>query len=429
MSRIRFFNAKIAQFSVPGGPAVTGSELWTDGERISYIGPPRGDAIGQSFSREIDCRGNLLLPGFKNAHTHAAMVFLRSSADDLPLQTWLTEQVYPFEGQLTEEDIYPLVQLAIMEFVSSGMTAMFDMYFHLDAATQAAIDAGFRMALVGATNDHGGNAKRTEAEFKKYNALHPLISYRMGIHAEYTCSEPLLMEMLELNKQLRAPFCTHLCETAAEVQSCIDRFGLRTLPMLERRGAFDYGGTGFHLVHLDARDREILKDYGMYAVTCPASNMKLASGVAPVCELLEDGVPVAIGTDGAASNNCLDFFREMFLVTGLQKLRRGADACDALSVLRMACETGARALYLPDCDDLALGKQADLVMIDLHRPNMQPENNLLKNVVYAGSKENVALTMVAGKILYEHGTFFIGADPESVYEKANAIIGRMKNAL
>ena len=162
-------------------------------------------------------------------------------------------------------------------------------------------------------------------------------------------------------------------------------------------------------------------------MTCSASNLKLASGIAPVSEFLRRGIPVAIGTDGPASNNCLDFFREMFLVTALQKVREeDAAACDALEVLKMACVNGAHAMGLADADDIAPGKLADLVLIDLNQPNMQPENNILKNVVYSGSKQNVRLTMVAGRILYENGEFFTGCDPEKIYADARAIIRRME---
>ena len=423
MSKIRLFHAKIADFS--GVPSVLTGELWTEDDRISYVGPPRQDAGAQGFDREIDCRGNLLLPGFKNAHTHAAMGFLRSHADDMPLQQWLFEQVFPYEDLLTPEDIYTLVQLGIMELLTTGVTSMFDMYFHRSAAAQSAIDAGCRLVFCNV----GGPLKKAQEEYRQFSALHPLISFRMGTHAEYTASRQQLEELVGFTREVKEPFCTHLHETASEVQGCIERYGMRPLALLEKMGAFEYGGTGYHLVHLDERDMEILKDHGMYAVTCPASNAKLASGVAPIVELMERGIPVAIGTDGAASNNCLDMFREMFLVTGLQKLRHGADACDALAVLKMACVTGAHAMYLPDYDALLPGKQADVVMLDLHRPNMQPENNILKNVVYSGSKENVALTMVAGRILYEKGAFLTIPDPEKVYADSAAVIARMRKSL
>lgn len=400
-------------------------ELWTRNEQIAYAGAAREDAGTMRFDREIDCRGNVLLPGFKNAHSHAAMVFLRSLADDLPLQRWLTEQVFPFEDLLTPDDIRVLVRLGCMEMLTSGITAMFDMYFFREAAAEAAVDVGMRTVFCNV----GGPAEKAAAEYERFNHYHPLISDCMGTHAEYTATEEQLDALIGLTNELKAPFCLHLHETAAEVAGCIERYGVRPLELLEQKGAFNYGGTGYHLVHLDERDLEILKTHGIHAVTCPGSNTKLASGVAPIEEMQARGIEIGIGTDGAASNNCLDMFREMFLVTGLQKLRHGADACDALSVLRMACVGGAHAMYLNHCDALEAGKQADLVMIDLHRPNMQPENHILKNIVYSGSKENVALTMVAGKVLYERGTFLTVPDPERVYRDAAAVIARMRGTL
>lgn len=420
--KIRLYHAKIASFE--GAPHLTEGELWVEDGRIGYIGGERADA--PDFDRELDCRGGLLLPGFKNAHTHSGMTFLRSRADDMPLDRWLNEQVYPYERQLTGADIDVLVRLAILEYVAGGQTAMFDMYFHLDEAVNAAVESGFRMVLVGATNDYGGSAKETEREFCRFNRLHPLVSYRMGIHAEYTTSEPLLCEMVELARQYREPFYTHLSETAREVRLCYDRYGMSPIEKLDSLGAFEYGGGGYHMVHLDAHDMDIVKARGLYAITCPASNLKLGSGVAPIAEYLRRGIPVAIGTDGPASNNCLDFFREMFLVSALQKVRESdAAACDALEVLKMACVNGAHAMGLTDCDALAVGKQADLVLLDLLWPNMQPENNILKNVVYSGSRQNVRMTMVAGRVLYEDGVFHTGCDPQEIYQKAGAIVRRM----
>ena len=158
---------------------------------------------------------------------------------------------------------------------------------------------------------------------------------------------------------------------------------------------------------------------GIYAITNPASNLKLASGIAPVDKMLSAGVPMAIGTDGAASNNALDMFREMYLASCLQKVSRNdAAAGRAENILTMACVGGARAMGLNDCDDIAQGKKADLVVIDLNRPNMQPVNNIAKNLVFAGSKENVRLTMVNGRVLYEKGQFFVGEKPEEIYRQA-----------
>lgn len=420
--KTRFYNARILPLDdqtplFSGELAVDGSVISALGADCSHLGP---------FDRDIDCGGNLLLPGFKNAHTHSGMTFLRSLADDLPLQRWLTEQVFPKEAQLTPEDVYVLTKLAILEYLTSGITMMFDMYFSRESIARAAIDTGFRAALVGCASDFGGSAEETADEYARYSSLHPLLTYRLGCHAEYTASYPLLRDLAELVHTLRQPFFTHLSETQAEVERCVAHSGMRTIEYLDSLGLFDFGGGGYHCVHLSEREMEILQSRGMIAVTCPASNLKLASGIAPVHELLQRKIPVAIGTDGPASNNCLDLFREMFLVSGLQKVRHGADAVGASAVLRMACRTGAYACGFRDCDCLAPGKQADLIMLDLNQPNMQPLNNIEKNIVYSGSKQNVALTMIAGKVLYERGAFFVGDDPARIYAEAARIIGNMK---
>ena len=197
--------------------------------------------------------------------------------------------------------------------------------------------------------------------------------------------------------------------------------------LFDRLGMFDYGGTYYHCIHMTDEDIDIMAKRGIYVVTNPGSNMKLASGIARIEDMLEKGVHVAIGTDGPSSNNCLDMFREMFLVTGLAKLKgEDASAVSADQVLRMATVEGANCMGLTSADVLAEGKFADLIMIDLHQPNMQPLNNIVKNIVYSGSKQNIKLTMVNGRILYEDGEFFIGTPAEEVYARANEIIGRMR---
>ena len=418
----KLINARI--LSLDGTTPLTQGELIVSNGRIVALG--KDCTFAGKIDREIDCHGNLLMPGFKNAHTHSGMTFLRSLADDLPLQRWLTEQVFPKEAQLTPDDVYVLTKLAIMEYLTSGITMMFDMYFSRESIAQAAIDTGFRAALVGCANDYGGTAQETADEYAKFSKIDPLISYRLGFHAEYTSSEPLIRDLSAVVQQLKQPFYTHLNETKAEVESCIAHSGMRTIEYLDSLGIFNYGGGGYHCVHVSEHEMEIIKARGMMVVTCPGSNTKLASGVAPIYEYLKRGIPVAIGTDGPASNNCLDFFREMFLTTGLQKLAHGAEAVDAMDVLNMACKNGAYACGFDDCDCLAVGKQADLIMIDHQQPNMQPLNNIEKNIVYSGSKQNVSLVMIAGKVLYERGEFFIGEDPARIYAEANRIIRGMK---
>ena len=425
MMNTRFYNAKI--FTSDEAQRLVEGELHVAGDVITHVGPvDKSFGPLPAFDREIDCRGNLLMPGFKNAHTHTAMTFLRSKADDLPLQSWLYDCVFPKEHQLQGDDVLWLTKLGILEYLSGGTTAMFDMYMFRPLIAQAAIDMGFRTVLVNAANDFGGTPEEEMAEAEHYGKLHPLISFQYGLHAEYTCSKKLLDAFSEMIRSVKRPLYAHLSETQREVDECVARYGKRPFELFEELGFFDYGGGGYHCVHVNEREMEIIKRHGVYVITCPGSNLKLGSGIAPVQAYLERGIPVAIGTDGPASNNCLDMFREMFLVTGLQKITHGADAVDGMQVIQMACSTGARAMGLTDCDALAPGKQADVIMIDLHMPNMQPENNLVKNVVFSGSKQNVKLTMIAGRILYENGVYQIADDPERIYFEANRIIGRMQ---
>ena len=423
--KIRFYNARIMKLDTADKscPIIKG-ELHTDNSKISYIGAEKKDG---GFDREIDCKGNLLMPGFKNAHTHSAMTFLRSYADDLPLQEWLFNQVFPREDKLTPDDVYLLSKLAIMEYLTSGITANFDMYFFAESIAAASKDTGFRTVLCGSVSGGAEKIQRVKDEYERYNKYDELISYQLGFHAEYTTSVDLMKEIATLAQTLKAPVYTHNSETEKEVMECKERHGKTPTALFEELGLLEYGGGGFHCVYMDDNDLDVFKRHGLWAVTNPGSNTKLASGIAPIWEMQKKGINLAIGTDGSASNNCLDMFREMFLVTGLQKLReKDAAVCDALPVLYMAAKGGALAMGLNDSDCLAEGKNADLIMIDLNQPNMQPLNSIGKNIVYSGSKSNVKMTMVNGKILYEDGQFFIGEKPEDIYRKANEIADRLR---
>ena len=415
---IRLYNGRVLSFA--NGTVITNDEVWTDGGTICYVGPKKAEM--PRFDRQIDLKGDLLIPGFKNAHTHSAMTFLRSMADDMPLDRWLSEQVYPREAKLSPDMLYVVTKLAIMEYLSSGITSSFDMYFHNDAYVRANIDSGFRTVICGAMNNFDRDYTELEREYLRFNDTHELISYRLGFHAEYTTCLERMEYVASLAQKYKAPVFVHSSETRAEVAGCIERHGATPTVLFDRLGIYDYGGGGFHCVYMSEEDIEIFKRRKLWAVLNPASNLKLASGIAPVTRFLSEGINLAIGTDGAASNNALDFFREMYLVTALAKYRESdASVCDANRVLEMACVGGARVMGLDDCDCIAVGKKADLVVISLARPNMHPLNNISKNIVYAGSKENVRLTMVNGKVLYENGEFFIGEDAAKIYAEADKI--------
>lgn len=420
---IRIYNARI--LTMEENRTIFVGELHVKGNKIAYVGPAKEEDT-KVWDREIDAEMNLIMPGFKNAHTHSGMTFLRSYADDMPLSEWLNHQVFPREAKITEDDIYHLSKLAILEYLTSGITANFDMYLTPDSIAKASKDCGFRTVITGGFNDFVQSIDELERCYNAYNNPNELVTFRFGFHAEYTTSRENLEKLSELIHKYQAPVDTHSSESTSEVEDCIERYGKTPTALFEELGLLDFGGTHYHCIYVTDEDLQILKKRNIYAVTNPASNLKLASGIARIDDMLKAGIHIAIGTDGPASNNCLDMFREMFLVTGLAKVKAfDAAAVDAIDVLRMATVEGAHAMGLDNADILAEGKFADLIMIDLNQPNMQPVHNIAKNIVYSGSKQNVKMTMVNGKVLYENGKFDVGTPVEEIYVKANEIASRV----
>lgn len=429
---IRLYNARI--LTMEKDRDVFRGEIWIKNEKIAYIADEAelenewriAEYPRIPWDIQLDCKGNLLMPGFKNAHTHSAMTFLRSFADDLPLQEWLNERVFPMEALLDGDDIYYLTKLAVLEYLTSGITSVFDMYLDREAVAEACMDMGMRCVLVSGLNNFSSSIQEMEKEYLQWNRKNSLISYQLGFHAEYTCSKELLARVSALAHKYRAPVYTHLAETAREVEECKARHGMTPAVFLDSLGMFEFGGGGYHCVHMTQEDMDVFRKRRLFVITNPGSNVKLASGIAPIAEFERKKIQVAVGTDGPASNNCLDMFREMFLVTGLSKLReKDAASMDAINVLRMATVNGAKAMRLSRADVLAKGKLADIIMIDLNQPNMQPLHNIPKNLVYSGSKSNVCMTMVNGRILYRNGEFNVGESPEAIYDKCNEIVKRM----
>ena len=251
------------------------------------------------------------MPGFKNAHTHSAMTFLRSYADDMKLQEWLFDKVFPAEAKLTSDDVYHLTKLAILEYLTSGITAAFDMYKLKQDSAKAAEELGFRMVFCGDINDFGGTLEEMEQDYFRYQCEEtPLLSYQFGFHAEYTTSRNLMEGIAQLAGKYKKPVYVHCSETKREVEECREKTGMTPIAYMDSLGLFENGGGLFHGVHLDEADFDIMKKKKICVVTNPASNLKLASGIAPVKTYLEKGIPVAIGTDGPASNNCLDMFKD-----------------------------------------------------------------------------------------------------------------------
>lgn len=419
---IRFYNGRV--LTQKNGMEITDDEVWVDGNKIVCV----GKNFDKAADREIDLGGNLLMPSFKNAHTHSAMTFARSLADDLPLQPWLFDTIFPMEAKLTADDIYSLSRLAFLEYLSSGVTACFDMYYFPEAMAMASVDAGFRTVMTCGLNNFKESLETLEEYYNRFNNYHELISYRLGFHAEYTTSKELMAGVAGLAKKYHAPVFMHTSETENEVKECIERYGKTPTALFDELGLWNYGGGAYHSVWVNDNDLEIYKKRGVYAVINAGSNSKLASGIAPVTKMISMGIPLAIGTDGPSSNNALDMFREMFLIAATQKLNdRDASSCNANEILKMATVGSAKCMGLDDCDIIDEGKIADLIVIDLKRPNMHPINNITKNIVYSGSKENVKMTMINGKILYENGVF-IDTDIEKIYTEAQRVTDRIKNS-
>ena len=379
---IRFFNGRVLKLN--GSFEITDEEVWTDGNKIVYIGKERADD-NTEFEREIDLQGNLLMPSFKNAHTHSAMTFARSYSDDMPLQEWLYDKIFPLEDKLTADDIYKLSKIAFLEYLSSGISACFDMYYFPEAIAKASIEMGMRTVLCGAVNNFKESVELLEEYYSKYNNYHELISYQLGFHAEYTTDKSLMKKISKLAKKYEAPVFMHSSETMEETQACINTYSKTPTELFDKLGLFNFGGGAFHSVWVDDNDLNIYKKRGVWAVINTGSNSKLASGVAPVEHMSDMGINLALGTDGPSSNNALDMFREMYMTCVLQKIKnKNAAAMDANKVLEMATVGSARCMGLNDCDCIENGKKADLIVIDLKRPNMQPILNITKNLVYSG---------------------------------------------
>ena len=414
-----FTNARI--LSMQDDKIIFG-ELLVKDNRIAFIGEKY---TGEKVDKVIDCEGNLLMPGFKNAHAHTAMVFARSASDDLSLHDWLFNCIFPMEEKFVDDDIYHLTKCGILEYLTGGITAVSDMYFHVPEIVRASEEMGIRNVIVATSLAEPVSLLRER--YKELNKKDSLISYKLGIHAEYTTPKERIIEIANLAKELKAPCALHIGETESDVQGCVDRYGETPIKLLASLGFFDYGGIAYHANYFTDEEIKICKEKDIRIVTCPASNAKLASGICPVSKYLEAGLTIGVGTDGPASNNSLDMFKEMYLVSALQKLSyKDASKMDGFEVLKMATVGSANVLGLKECDVLAVGKYADIIMIDLKNPAMQPLNNIAKNIVYAGSKDIVKMTMVNGKILYFDHKFLLNEDIDAIYKKAQEITDRLR---
>ncbi len=393
----------------PPGQVLHHHGLILRGARIHALGP--AEAIRSRFpeAQRVQLQSHVLLPGLVNAHTHLAMNLLRGYADDLPLQTWLTDRIWPAETRWVDpEFVADGTRLALAESLRAGVTCVNDMYFFPDITGRVAREVGIRARLGLIVLDFPTvYAKDPEDYLAKAVAVHdafrddPLIGTAFAPHAPYTVSDGPLRRIATYQAELDIPIHMHVNETAQEVRDHLQRYGERPLERLERLGLLGPQFQAVHMVVAEASDRKRLAAHGAHAIHCPESNLKLASGFSPVGRLLADGINVALGTDGAASNNDLDVFGEMRTAALLAKgVAADATVLPAAQVLEMATLGGARALGLADqIGSLAPGKAADLVAVDLDTPETRPCYDVLGQLVYAAGRGRVTDVWVAGRRL------------------------------
>ncbi len=406
---------------------------WTfeavDGE-ITYLGPagagtvippgrddrppqPDSSAVALAKADElIDASGCVLLPGLVNAHTHAAMTLFRGSADDMELQPWLEEKIWPVEKRLTPEDVYWGTMLAIAEMLRAGVTCFNDMYHFPEAGARAAIETGIRMCpsgvLLGFLPDAEDLLRKAVAFCEEFReAGDGRITPMLAPHAPYTCPQPMLENVIGAAAELEVPIHIHLAETEDNVQSSLDSYGLRPIEAMREVGMFNVFVTAAHCVHLSQAEIEIIAATPVGVAHCPGSNMKLSSGIAPVSDLLAAGATVGLGTDGCASNNNLDLLEEARLAALIAKVRTNdPTALPAETGLTLATRGGAEALGLSDrIGTLEVGKRADVILIDLEQPHLYPRHNLVSHLIYAARAGDVRTTIVDGKVLLRDGEF------------------------
>lgn len=356
----------------------------------------------------IDAKGNIVMPGLVNAHTHLGMTLFRGYADDLPLKEWLTEHIWPVEAKLTEDDAYAGTLLGCLEMIKSGTTSFADMYIRMDGAAKAVEMSGLRGAL-----SYGmielGDEERGENELKigrvfvkNWNgASNGRITAMYGPHAPNTCSPEFLAHVREQADKDGVGIHIHVSETKAEVEQIKAKYGKSPVKLLNDVDFLGPGVLAAHCIWLSPEDIQILKENDVKIVHNPTSNMKLASGVAPIPELLEAGITVGLGTDGCASNNTLDMFHEMKMAALLHKVHKlDPTAIPAHKALEMATVDGARSVGL-DTGIVAEGKKADIIIVDMNKPHLTPRHDLISHLVYCAKGSDVSTTIVDGKILME----------------------------
>ena len=434
-----FEHAYIVTMNGPGDELHDGYVGVKDGKIVSVTPYQPQEEAGQT----IDCTGMILMPGMVNTHGHTGMTLLRGYADDHELYDWLHNHIYPAEAQMTADDIRAGTLLGYMESLAAGITCTSDMYLISPEIFDAAVEAGVKANVSRALSfDRGEDQEFTKTpvyletveNLKKVGDNKGLVRIEVAIHNALTSTPKAWKEIADFAKEHELRMHVHLSETTDERGECLSIYGKTAVELFDEAGVFDVPTCAAHGVWLTNEDMDILKERQVSIAYNPISNLKLAGGVAPVKKMLEHGINVTIGTDGAASNNTLDMFEEMKVAAILQKgMNYNPTIMNAYETLHMATVGGAFAMGRGhECGRIAEGLDADIVLVDMTTPHMQPMYSPVSHLVYCAHSQDVKLTMIKGRILYRNGEFYT-IDKEKVYAEAQAFADRLmslrRNAL
>ncbi len=386
---------------------------------ISEIGP----SINREAAQIIDGTNKAVIPSFNNAHTHASMNLLRGYADDLSLYEWLEKKIWPLEANLTEEDVYWGTRLACLEMIKSGTTFFNDMYWYFHGTARAVADSGLRATVSAVFIDRDDPSKsqeqiRTnEKLFEESKEYGDRLMFALGPHAIYTVSKHSLQWAKEYADKHDLLIHTHLAETEKEVQDCLKQHGKRPVEYLADLGLLGPNLLAAHVIWVTDKEINLLEKHDVKVVYCPTSNMKLSSGIFPYTRMRDAGVTIALGTDSCAANNNLDMLEEMKIAALLQKLNdhdpTTLPADDAFAL----ATTKAAAVFGLNCGEIAVGKLADLLLVDLEHVSLVPNHNLVTNLVYSSHGSCIDTTICDGKILMQGG---VVEGEEEVFREARA---------
>ncbi len=405
--------------------------LGIDGDTIDYIGTERPQEV---YDREKDLSGRLLLPGLINCHGHSPMVLLRGVGSDLPLQEWLFEKMMPIEDRLTAEDIQAGNNLALLEMIATGTTSYSDMYFEPHTAAENAIACGIKANLSRPvqcfnkeeTYEENFRVKESLQLFRDYHgAAEGRVRIDFAIHAEYTCFEHIVRPYSAACKELGGRMQVHISETKKEHDECVEKYGKTPARWFYDLGTFDSPTAAAHCVFVTEEDMALLLEKGVSVIHNPTSNMKLGSGFAPIQRMLDLGLNVTLGTDGAASNNNLNLMEELHLAAVLHNgYHRDPTILKPAQLLTMATRNGAKLQGREDTGALEVGKKADIIALDMTKPHLYPNLDSMALAVYSAQGADVVMTMVDGRILYENGEF-LTLDADRILHEAKAAVKRL----